>query len=371
MKNAKELAYLRQLCCSGLGQDIIVPELLTAVQRLIPSENNVYTTVNDRGFPTGAITEFFDPKAIALFSELVPDFFVKNRETIRRCDRMLASGRVINDIRMFVPDIYRSDFYNLIWRPHGQHHSLFGPVKISGCVLAKISLFRPPSAKSFSLHEGELFAQLLPYVAHAVHKPANWDIIYDSCGEQGMLIADSEGNVLHQSPTARRLLWLAVRQSPYLLEQAAVFDQANIIRWICRNLDAIFQNKHAPPPSFSHTNSCGRFIFKAYWLDKDNREPGSLIGITIEHHEPQTLKLLRALKNLPLSPVQKEVALLMAQGIPSENIGIRLHIKYNTVKDHVRKIFNKLDIHSREELLQTLLARAEKPEIVNQLRLFH
>jgi Bacterial regulatory proteins, luxR family len=45
------------------------------------------------------------------------------------------------------------------------------------------------------------------------------------------------------------------------------------------------------------------------------------------------------------------VALLLAQGVSSEKIGERLHIKYTTVKDHVRKIFDKLDIHQREELL--------------------
>jgi ATP/maltotriose-dependent transcriptional regulator MalT len=42
---------------------------------------------------------------------------------------------------------------------------------------------------------------------------------------------------------------------------------------------------------------------------------------------------------------------LLAQGVSSEKIGEPLHIKYTTVKDHVRKIFDKLDIHQREELL--------------------
>lgn len=46
----------------------------------------------------------------------------------------------------------------------------------------------------------------------------------------------------------------------------------------------------------------------------------------------------------------------MAQGYSNEVIGERLHIKLTTVKDHVGKIFTKLGIHRREELLPMLLA---------------
>lgn len=354
-----ERAYLRQLCCSGLGQDVVIPEFLKAVQRLIPSGNNVYTTVNDHGFPTATITEFFDPQSIALFSELVPNFFVKNMETIRRCDRLMASGKVINDMRMFANDIYQSDFYHLLWRPLGQHHCLFGPVKTCERVLAKVSLFRPPSAKPFNQHEGELFAQLLPYVAYAAHKPAHLDMTYDGCGEQAMLIADGEGNVLNQSATSGRLLWLANSQSPFLMEQSYNFDQAQVIRWICGNLEAIFQNQDAPPPTFTYTNGCGRFIFRAHWLQPNIPEPGGLIGITIEHQEPQLLKILRGLQQTNLSINEREIAVLLAQGCSKEMICQRMHIKSNTYKDHLRKIYLKLDIHQREELLPKFLAMAE------------
>ena len=96
-------------------------------------------------------------------------------------------------------------------------------------------------------------------------------------------------------------------------------------------------------------------MFRAYWLNQPNNEPGGLVGMTIEHQEPLVLKILRALQNLPLSPTQKEVAMLLAQGVSSEKIGERLHIKPTTVKDHVGKIFTKLDIHHREELLAKVL----------------
>lgn len=127
---------------------------------------------------------------------------------------------------------------------------------------------------------------------------------------------------------------------------------------LCKDLNLIFHDKHAPPPSFCHANGCGRFIFTAQWLEPQNREPGGFIGVTIEHQEPQALKILRGLRDLPLSPIQKEVALLLAQGMSNPEIGQRLHIKRTTVKDHIGKIFDKLDIHSREELLPLLLEKS-------------
>jgi ATP/maltotriose-dependent transcriptional regulator MalT len=82
--------------------------------------------------------------------------------------------------------------------------------------------------------------------------------------------------------------------------------------------------------------------------------------MTIEHQEPLTLKILRAMRNLPLSSAQKEVAILLAQGNSNEKIGEHLHIKLTTVKDHIRKIFVKLDIERREDFLPKLLA-LDKP----------
>ena len=125
---------------------------------------------------------------------------------------------------------------------------------------------------------------------------------------------------------------------------------------LCRNLEAVYQGKAAPPPSMQHINGRGRFLFHAYWLNKCNQEPGNLIGMTIEHQEPLTLKILRLLENVPLSPTQKVVVLMLVQGFSYEKIGERLFIKLTTVKDHVGKIYTKLDIHRREELLPKLMA---------------
>ena len=151
---------------------------------------------------------------------------------------------------------------------------------------------------------------------------------------------------------------LAMASQPVLHLTARSQEKALLAKLaqLCLNLQAIFQGKHASPPSWSMTNGRGRFSFRACWLNKQNNEPGALIGMTVEHQEPLVLKLLRGLQNLPLSPTQKQVALLIAQGSSNELIGEHLNIRLTTVKDHISKIFDKLGIYRREELRSLLLA---------------
>jgi len=47
--------------------------------------------------------------------------------------------------------------------------------------------------------------------------------------------------------------------------------------------------------------------------------------------------------------------------------GIRMHIKLTTVKDHIGKIFIKLDINRREELLPMLMALDSSEYIIKVL----
>ena len=53
-----------------------------------------------------------------------------------------------------------------------------------------------------------------------------------------------------------------------------------------------------------------------------------------------------------LSKKEKEAAQLMVQGLSNKEIASSLFIETNTVKSHVTKIFQKLNIHSRQELLK-------------------
>jgi len=59
----------------------------------------------------------------------------------------------------------------------------------------------------------------------------------------------------------------------------------------------------------------------------------------------------------PLSRREVEVAVLIAQGLTSKEIGKKLFIERGTVDTHVQHIYNKLGIDSRPQLAVWLMER--------------
>jgi len=354
LKHSNSIAFLRQLCCSGLGKEILIPEFLRAVQSVLPSGSNTFSGIDERFKPSYHILEFVVTDLDEQTPLVIANFFTPER--LRRGADCFRQHQVCRDMMILDESFYKSDMYNLVFRRFDQHHVLNAPVMQSGKPVGMICLHRPRQYKPFDSREQALFMQLLPYLAHALSAPDDKEIQYSENGSSGMMILDSQGTLLFLSPEAKKLLALACRPSLSLDAGNQEIELLEKLKQLCRNLEAIFRGQQGTPPSWSHTSANGRFLFHAYWLDSQNKEPGSLIGMTIEHLEPVILRLLRAIQNLPLSPAQKGVALLVAQGFSSDKIGERLHIKLNTVKDHISKIFTKLDIDHREELLPLLLA---------------
>jgi len=59
----------------------------------------------------------------------------------------------------------------------------------------------------------------------------------------------------------------------------------------------------------------------------------------------------------PLSPRELEVALLIAKGLKSKEVGNKLDIERGTVDKHIEHIYNKLGFDSRPQLAIWLMGR--------------
>ncbi len=63
----------------------------------------------------------------------------------------------------------------------------------------------------------------------------------------------------------------------------------------------------------------------------------------------------RALASLGLSPREKEIVRLVAKGLPNKAIAQVLDISLWTVATHVRRVFSKLAVSSRAEMIAKIL----------------
>lgn len=353
MTQVRALAYLRQLCDQGLGKEIVIAEFLRSIEWVIPAESYVFVRHESKFIGIYAILERTPPKMDIIIPEIMPDFLTQGRGL--RYAMCFGHPSVATDAALPASTAYDPDFYHFLWPSHREHPLIQSQVVVNKRVAGTLFLCRPDSQKPFSDREQTLCSRLTLNLTHALKAHKKGDIQYGKSGASGMLIMEAKGTILYFSETARRLLTLACHPSSSFGETSRRASPMPTLAEIRLKLDAIFQGKAPGPPCWTFTNGFGRFIFNADWLDQKNSGTDNLIGLTIEHQEPLVLKLLRAMQALPLSPVQMEVALLLAQDVTSEKIGERLHIKQSTVKDHIGKIFTKLDIHHREALLPKLL----------------
>jgi DNA-binding NarL/FixJ family response regulator len=97
-------------------------------------------------------------------------------------------------------------------------------------------------------------------------------------------------------------------------------------------------------------NAFGRFRLRAFPLS-DGR-----FTVVIRRQEHVLIRLADAMRGLPLSAQQREVALLLAQGLNHREIARRLRVSVNTASYHIKQLFNKLDAHDRGEVVARILA---------------
>lgn len=353
MKHSKAMAYLRQLCCLGLGKDVVIPTFLDAVREVIPSYNNLLIHLDESGVPFEVIFNLFLPDIFSIASGLMPQ--IHTPERVRTINEIIKKDHFISDEFYFKDTIFRNDFYHLVLIPCDQHYFVVVPVYVNQQIVEMLWLCRPCSDKPFTLKEQQQAAQLSPYLTHALQKRPDADMAYVDSGQSSLIIANTSGEIMYLGKEAQRLLTLATRLECLKAGQPFSLSLPPALVKLCQNLDGIFKGEAAMPPLLTHSSPYGRFVFRGYWLDKLNREPGKLIGITIQHQEPQDLVVMRALKDSGLSPVQQQVCLCVTQGLSNEQIGKKLNIRLSTVKDHIHKILTRLSLQNRNEILIKLL----------------
>ena len=355
-------AHFRQLCCLGLGAQAVMPSLLSTLHEFIPSETNAFFWATSDGQLAGFLPEYVIPDVVAT---LVDNFdgVVDRTLPINFAATMLTGRSVGNLLPLFKDEFYRGDLYNLIYRPYNLHHAIDGIVRAApnargmGALVLGRSHRQPP----FSLAEMETLNRLLPYVAHAFHgadqfqKASAGDDFTDS-GDSGMVILNGRGQIMHISAKARQVLYLATHSSVGNegIPDATAQQSQLLMTSVYDNLNRIFQEKDVPAPVVHRQSPWGRFVFRGYWLDPLETSAGALVGVTVQQQEPMTLVMMRKMHAAGLSEKQKEICLLLRQNLSFATIATRLRISHATAKDYADRIYRKLDVHTREEMLQKL-----------------
>jgi len=338
MKSAAQISYIRQLCCLGLGGQIIMPELLRALHDFIPSSFNIFVWMDE--------------------NHQVSNLYSENNEAYAaphlHLNELLSTTAMPSQLTTFSEaKSPLSASFDLTPKSLKAGHCVKATVQDDGRGLGSIVLNRVPGDKPFSDGERISLHSVMPYFAHGLRGTRDVRGELTPSGESGTLIVDSQDQIIQHCDEGKRLLMLATHAAFTGSDGPSLASP--MLKLVCANLRCALQRPSKHVPTEYLRNAWGEFAFRAYALSTDG-EPNGSIALVIERYEPMPLALMRAMRTLPITAREREVCLLLSYGHTHSMIGERMRVSKHTATDYVRRIYHKLDVRSQDQLMKKLLS---------------
>ena len=367
MKPSRAIAALRALCSLNLHAEVLVPAVLEALHQVVPSQRNLFDWTDEQGrllryfiegpIDSGIAQLYFDEFHNRREAEVMPRF-----DSLRRQPPGVRGADELNHAAFF-----HSALYNEIWRPQGFHTRLEAVVRgRDQRLIGSLVLYRGPGEARFTAEDERRLAAVLPALAAGLQAggPARADDRHvPSLEPAETLLLTLQGQVHYASPGAHRLLLmaeggasretlsrpldaLAGRLLPTLLKRLREQVPAHLLA--APSLQPAMPRSH--PPTITHETAAGQFVASGRLLHAWQAAHAPWAQVTLQRLEPHRIALERALRALPVSPGQMAVCRLLYQGHTQEQVGLQLGVTSATVVDHVRKVYQALDVRTALEL---------------------
>ncbi len=352
MNRSAAIASVRSLCSLGLPGEQLVPALLEALHRIIPSARNLFDWTDAEG---NLVRYFFEGPIDAQVARHYFEEFHNRREREAMGgfrEAVLGRATVRSARELDRPEFYRSALYNEIWRPQRLHTRVEAIVRgTAGRPLGSLVLYREKGEDAFTAAEERLLADLVPYVARGLECESVAGTEFVARRERrAVLSLTRDGALMHLSEDAQKMLLLS--HGGITPESAGRAPRSADFPTLAMLADQIRSHRDASRRQVVLTvdNAWGRFVFEAQPLAAAAEGLAPAIHVSIQHQEPRAVAWRRALGGLDLSIAQTEVCALLRAGYTRQAIAATLGIAPSTVADHMKKIYDRLDVHSAREL---------------------
>jgi hypothetical protein len=334
---------LDMLCGLGLGLAPVAPEVCALLRMLVGADAAALFWMDGQGLPEGFHHEDSPASAQDLFLNEFRRLFVGPHET-----NVLALARPDGPRvgRLMAPDAryFRSNSYNLLVRASGHHHTLDLRVEAQGRTRAIAALFRAPG-KGFGDAEAALLERASASLARAFPQapPASpWDASLNS----------PVGHVLFD----------AAHQQPQLADTTAIqlLRQANLLGLGVHGTAAMAVLHDLPRRLGKPPHGAERIPMPGGWLAADSHTLHPVAGgaqqllVTLQLLRPRGIGVVRRVFELPLSPLQREIALLAGLGHARTDCAERTGVGSAALKKHLRTIFAATGTSGWDDLGHTL-----------------
>ncbi len=286
--------------------------------------------------------------------------------------RLMASRQgaiILREQDMNDTDWQRCGLYREIYRPAGLYHGLGALILKSDSHMVALGLNRRKKAGQFASREVGLLARTAPHIrramqvflrladlqSHGTPHLALWDMLVF-----GVVLLDREGKVLWINREATAILARADGLAIHNKRLGASNTSENAsLQQMIRAAVATGEGRSAPcgaPLAVSRPSLLRSFALLVAPIRMERvfaQQPAGVLFITDpESKSEMPSEMLKRLYGLTAR--EAAVAALLLEGIDLAEAAERLGVSMNTVRTHLRLIFEKTDTHRQAELVRLL-----------------
>lgn len=362
MSGVRDVAFIRELCRVGLPARTLVQSLLPALRGIVPSHSAGVFWVDERGAMRSLYAErMLPPDAMARYHERHASSTDGFAEAFAR--RAAAASPV--SWHAFTLAEQRSDYFRDVMRPLDAYHVLYGIARNGGRPIAQLSFYRGAADAPFDAKAADALASVLRYLGPALARESAADepIASGVVVEEALGVVDRDGEPIAITEAWSRMIRLlalaSVAPSDARRESARVRDY---VAALAREMLPPAADGEGAAESAARVieSPWGRHTLRAWRLPDARGRRIEQVGMLLRREEPQSVALVRGTGASELSPRQREVALLLAQGRSNPEIAEALGLTVNTASYHVKHVFARLGVNSRGEVAALLLQLAQR-----------
>ena len=253
----------------------------------------------------------------------------------------------------------RSARYRDLLQPSGIPHELRAAFVIRGRVWGAVHIARRAQSGAFTQQDADALARVAGAIANGIRASLRFDAARRGSGAEppGLVVVDAANVVELITPPARALLGALGSDALAYSEgslPASVLALAAHLRGSARRGGAESNVVTVPSPS-------GWITLHASMPAADDGR----VAIVIEPASGPRSATLRLEIN-GVTAREREVATLLASGLGNTDIAATLVLSPHTVADHIKSLFEKLGVASRQELVARVFLDEYLPEVVQR-----
>jgi len=351
---------IMRLCHSALDSRTLRVEVLKRLQTAIPFDCSFFSTTDPATLLfTSSLLDFAPPtwaRVRLIENEFLQEDFNKFLHLLKN---HLPVGVLSEQTR---GELRRSQRSRDILTPLALGDEMRATFVTNAACWGTLCLHRERTTPAYTPAEATFLARLTPHIADGLRKAlllahASTTTAPDG---PGILVLSDDLSVVTMNPTAED--WLAE-----LVEAERGDKQAlpHIIQTVVARLQTIEREMAAEafamPKVRLHTPSGQWLMLSASRLNRSGEQGQVAVMFEVAHPVEIAPLLMQAYH---LTKREGEVTQLILQGCATTEIAATLQISSNTVQDHLKAIFEKVDVRSRRALTGRIFAQQYQPHFV-------